>query len=463
MPDDGEVPVSGGGDGDDEAESRKDDDASEPTDQAKLPPPQDEAPAKAKEKEDAASPAAADAADAGGAAAAAAGTKRALPPPSELSLLAPEAHAAAAPPPEDPPGDPPFRRKKRAKAQENLVDHTYRDYSNVKISSDDEEDGKKTKANFPAKLHSIVSDPRYQHIICWQPHGRSWKIVDKHLLTTIICPKHFSHDKFESFNRSVNGWGFKRLLAEGPDKKTYYHECFLRGRPGLTVLMRRLTGAGKRLPDTSNEPDFYDISKKYPLPPAALNNPDGTPHRMNEQAMLGHQPVPFGSPPHPHQAGYFYGYPPPPHPQVLSPAANAQGPGGAQPPPQMMYWGHMASSQYQPGPYGYYPYPQVMPGPQGYYPPQPYMYPPGQGQFYPGAPGAPVAPSPTAASAPTSATTTSGPGFASAPRGNGATPADGTNGMYEQPGIQQERMAGAGVADPEAAEPHAGENGNVLV
>ena len=113
------------------------------------------------------------------------------------------------------------RQRKKPKVKESIIDHTYRDYSQVEVSSDDDaptpggDPNKKTtrlQPNFPAKLHAIVSNPNYQHIICWQPHGRSWKIVDKHLLSTVICPKHFAHAKFESFNRSVNGWGFKVCL-----------------------------------------------------------------------------------------------------------------------------------------------------------------------------------------------------------------------------------------------------------
>jgi hypothetical protein len=41
------------------------------------------------------------------------------------------------------------------------------------------------------------------------PHGRSWNIYDKDLLASVVCKEHFNHDKFDSFNRSVNGWGFK--------------------------------------------------------------------------------------------------------------------------------------------------------------------------------------------------------------------------------------------------------------
>lgn len=64
------------------------------------------------------------------------------------------------------------RRKKKTKVMETVIDHTYRDYSNVEVSWDEDEEldgkGKKVAPNFPAKLHAIVSNPNYQHIICWQ-------------------------------------------------------------------------------------------------------------------------------------------------------------------------------------------------------------------------------------------------------------------------------------------------------
>ena len=58
----------------------------------------------------------------------------------------------------------------------------------------------------------------------------------------------------------------QRLLSRGPDHKSYYHECFLRGRPELAALMTRLVNPGKRLPDKDGEPDFYALS---PLPELA--------------------------------------------------------------------------------------------------------------------------------------------------------------------------------------------------
>lgn len=67
--------------------------------------------------------------------------------------------------------------KKTRKIKESVIDHTYRDYSLVEV--EDEEEVRPTVAraaagvdlsknsNFPAKLHAILSNPGYQHIICW--------------------------------------------------------------------------------------------------------------------------------------------------------------------------------------------------------------------------------------------------------------------------------------------------------
>ncbi|KAL3787279.1 hypothetical protein HJC23_004153 [Cyclotella cryptica] len=100
------------------------------------------------------------------------------------------------------------RDKKRKKGwrKSSRIDHTYYDFSTRELNSADEQKGRVT---FPMKLHGIVSNPAYRHIICWMPHGRSWKILDKELLASVVCKKYFNHDNFDSFNRSVNGWGFK--------------------------------------------------------------------------------------------------------------------------------------------------------------------------------------------------------------------------------------------------------------
>ena len=76
----------------------------------------------------------------------------------------------------------------KPKAKQSIIDHTYRDFSQVDVSDCEDDydvDPAKThgcnhlqhKNKFPAKLYAIVSNPAYYNIIRWQPHGRSWKIV----------------------------------------------------------------------------------------------------------------------------------------------------------------------------------------------------------------------------------------------------------------------------------------------
>lgn len=107
------------------------------------------------------------------------------------------------------------KRKKGSAIKSSRIDHTYYDYSTRQLSELLPPEkiyalgDKKGRTTFPMKLHAIVSDPKYRHIICWMPHGRSWKIMDKELLATVVCREHFNHDNFDSINRSINGWGFK--------------------------------------------------------------------------------------------------------------------------------------------------------------------------------------------------------------------------------------------------------------
>jgi len=146
------------------------------------------------------------------------------------------------------------------------ADHTYHDFSTYIEDGGRIEKHKKSDRNFPARLHAILSDEQYSHIIAWMPHGRAWKVLNKKLLVDEVIPEFFGQSKFASFTRQLSGWGFKRLHQTGPDFGCYYHECFLRGHPRLTVLMRRISpGRGKATPNMHSEPDFYSIAKQFPL------------------------------------------------------------------------------------------------------------------------------------------------------------------------------------------------------
>jgi len=76
---------------------------------------------------------------------------------------------------------------------------------------------------FPLKLHIILSQPQFDDIISWMPHGRAWKVIDTTRLEKEVLPLCFESANYNSFNRIVNAWSFRRV-SSGPDQGAYYHE-----------------------------------------------------------------------------------------------------------------------------------------------------------------------------------------------------------------------------------------------
>mmetsp|Transcript_10375 Transcript_10375/g.14640 ORF Transcript_10375/g.14640 Transcript_10375/m.14640 type:complete len:470 (+) Transcript_10375:174-1583(+) len=173
----------------------------------------------------------------------------------------------------------------------------YRDYSH--IESTHSESGALSPNSsairvqkLPAKLNAMLSNPEFQHIISWMPHGRSWKVHNPHAFVEEVIPKYFEYTNYNSFVRLVNAWGFRRI-TKGPDRNSYYHELFLRGMPHLHAKMHRLTANEKKVPvDPEDEPDFYKISALCPLPPATPAH--SNPAMMNKGVAIA---------PLPHQQG----------------------------------------------------------------------------------------------------------------------------------------------------------------
>ena len=97
----------------------------------------------------------------------------------------------------------------KKEVKKSIVDHTYRDYSKVGISELIDNFRGLNEEIFPSKLHEILSTPEYARIIAWKSHGRAWEVVNRSSFISTVLPKYFNHRNFESFNRSVNMWGFK--------------------------------------------------------------------------------------------------------------------------------------------------------------------------------------------------------------------------------------------------------------
>jgi hypothetical protein len=83
-----------------------------------------------------------------------------------------------------------------------------------------------------------------------------------HSLSFSSC-SHFNQSKLTSFQRQLNLYGFSRITSGGPDRGSYYHPCFLRGRPGLcrSIDRQRVKGNGtRRANPLASEPRFYEMT-----------------------------------------------------------------------------------------------------------------------------------------------------------------------------------------------------------
>jgi hypothetical protein len=103
---------------------------------------------------------------------------------------------------------------------------SYRDYSQVAAESSAlhiSHAASTKEQTFPVKLHMILSNPDFEDIIGWLPHGRSWRILQQKAFEERVIPLYFRHGRYSSFARQVNGWGFRRI-THGSDYNSYYHE-----------------------------------------------------------------------------------------------------------------------------------------------------------------------------------------------------------------------------------------------
>jgi hypothetical protein len=103
---------------------------------------------------------------------------------------------------------------------------SYRDYSQVAAESSAlriTHAASTKEQTFPVKLHMILSNPDFEDIVGWLPHGRSWRILQQKAFEEKVIPLYFRHGRYSSFARQVNGWGYRRI-THGSDYNSYYHE-----------------------------------------------------------------------------------------------------------------------------------------------------------------------------------------------------------------------------------------------
>jgi hypothetical protein len=113
------------------------------------------------------------------------------------------------------------------KKPKTYINHSYRDFSAVPAELDHVEPTNIDEMTFAQKVHRILSQSEYAESIAWMPHGRAFRILVPIGMEKMgILKKYFSHNRFSSFLRQLNNFGFKHI-SQGPDRNCYYHEVSL--------------------------------------------------------------------------------------------------------------------------------------------------------------------------------------------------------------------------------------------
>ena len=135
--------------------------------------------------------------------------------------------------------------------------------SNMDRADENQKEGRRG-AQFPWKLHDLleqVDKDGLSHIISWLPGGKAFKVHKKEEFCHKIMPHYFASNKYKTWQRSLNLWGFESVVR-GPDKGACHHRSFVRGHPDLCKNMTRVKIKGS-MPDTS------ETSKSISIPPAS--------------------------------------------------------------------------------------------------------------------------------------------------------------------------------------------------
>jgi len=103
---------------------------------------------------------------------------------------------------------------------------------------------------FPWKLYDMLltaEKRNEEHIISWIRGGKAFKVHNRNLFIEEYMKKMFNQTKYKSFQRQLNLWGFERV-QNGPDKGSYFHPLFLKGRRDCCQCLTRvrLKGTGEK-------------------------------------------------------------------------------------------------------------------------------------------------------------------------------------------------------------------------
>lgn len=97
-------------------------------------------------------------------------------------------------------------------------------------------------ASFIRSLYDILNaeDPQ---ILRWVHQGQAFAVFNQEALAETILPKYFRHNKYASFQRQLNYFGFKKWSKSRAKICTYSRQYFSRNHPEQLQLIKRKSKA----------------------------------------------------------------------------------------------------------------------------------------------------------------------------------------------------------------------------
>ncbi|TFK46668.1 winged helix DNA-binding domain-containing protein [Heliocybe sulcata] len=141
---------------------------------------------------------------------------------------------------------------------------------------------------FLQKLYEIVNNPRNKGLIEWSPRGDSFYVLDQDRLSREVLGHWFKHEKFTSFIRQLNMYGFRKVQnlqqhvakSDANSRRCHFeHPHFIRDRPDLLGHIQRKKPASPALGSKSP----VDLS---PRSPQASMAADQAEHNTDAAVLL---------------------------------------------------------------------------------------------------------------------------------------------------------------------------------
>jgi len=98
---------------------------------------------------------------------------------------------------------------------------------------------------FLLKLMALLEVPENYKYIKWSDDGKSFVVLDQVGFSKFILPQYFKHNKFSSFVRQLNLYGFRKVtplehgLVQHEEKVEFRHPFFIKGKANLLHMIKR--------------------------------------------------------------------------------------------------------------------------------------------------------------------------------------------------------------------------------